>query len=524
MISSDEDNPEEPNLVVCANPRSVTLSPDATAAVVTSRGSYGFCSNHRVVQHSYPAEPLQEHLPLRKRSKVMCASPAPVCCTRLPRRWKPSDVLTQPLGVYSFKSCDTPGSTRYHSIFALGRTTQQLLGCFATPREAADRWDLEAHKHGWPISNSDGTAQQHLAQQLDRVQRAGFPYPPKDANWRATQLLLVLRLDPTLAWTNSDRALLQADHDTAPGNELCLSYHPHCYSVRKTTKGNAKKSSALATFQSCAIKCVRSSIEYRGDLHVTPTTLRGECTFLRGSWILNFQPAVAAAIYHKFAPRGGVVYDSSSGWGGRLVGARLARMKKYIGCEPCTQTFKGLQDLAQLIRTPEFQIELHMAGSETLTLQENSVDVAFTSPPYFSLELYSDEATQSHIKFPSFDEWCRGFLEPTFAHTLHALRPGGVMAINISNCKMFTDQGIDLEQQTCRIAISLGAELESTLRLLKSGDAGADYSMGEPVFVFRKPLRRGVGTASPRLTQEQQATVAEKRRQALERRQLRQTN
>ena len=78
------------------------------------------------------------------------------------------------------------------------------------------------------------------------------------------------------------------------------------------------------------------------------------------------------------------------------------------------------------------------------------------------------------------------------------------MAINISNCKLFTDQGIDLEQQTCKIAISLGAKLESTLRLLKSGDAGADYSKGEPVFVFRKPLGRGVGTASSRLKQEEQ--------------------
>lgn len=50
--------------------------------------------------------------------------------------------------------------------------------------------------------------------------------------------------------------------------------------------------------------------------------LRREIFILSGSWVLNFQPLVAAAIFRRFAPAANaVVYDPSAGWGGRLLGA-----------------------------------------------------------------------------------------------------------------------------------------------------------------------------------------------------------
>ena len=60
--------------------------------------------------------------------------------------------------------------------------------------------------------------------------------------------------------------------------------------------------------------------------------------------VSNFSPAAAAAIYHHLLPeQGGVVFDPSCGWGGRLLGAIACdRVHKYIGCDPSTETYKGL--------------------------------------------------------------------------------------------------------------------------------------------------------------------------------------
>lgn len=59
-------------------------------------------------------------------------------------------------------------------------------------------------------------------------------------------------------------------------------------------------------------------------------------------------------------------------------------------------------------------VEIHKTGSEIFELEKESIDFCFTSPPYFNLELYSEEITQSHIKYSNTREWVNGFLKKTF--------------------------------------------------------------------------------------------------------------
>jgi hypothetical protein len=324
---------------------------------------------------------------------------------------------------------------RYHALFAKNRAPPVLLGCFETQAVAAEAWDQAARAHGANIANrpiaGERGSKSYLTECLGRARRAGFPYPPVDAAWRELGLEQFLNVDVLAAWHVADGAdvrsatmLRQEDHDTAPGNHLCFSFHPHSFGVRKSLavseEANAHcaqrpprkpRPSSLDTYASPfhLAKCVRSAVEYRGDVAMSPMTLAGELRFLQGSWVTNFQPSVAAAIYARYGGRGGVVYDSSGGWGGRLLGARLAGVTTYIACEPSTATFEGLQALAALAAGP-MAVELHCVGSEDFIVGE-IVDVAFTSPPYFSLELYADEPSQSHIKFRTFDEWKVGFLQ-----------------------------------------------------------------------------------------------------------------
>ena len=292
-----------------------------------------------------------------------------------------------------------------------------------------------------------------------------------------------------------DRLVLSMQmQNTQSALMLCLlwwSFHPHAACVWKVAaRGgvlSGTRPSAMDTFNDALMraKCVRASLEHRGDVRCSKVTFRSELFFLQGSWVVNFQPFVAAAIYEWFAgSAGAVVFDSSAGWGGRMLGAVLARnVCAHIACEPSTKTFLGLRQMQEMLRPHSLDIQLHQAGSEDFALEPNSVDFAFTSPPYFLLELYADEGSQAHIKYPTYPQWRQGFLKPTIRNNLRALKPGGNLLINIANNKMFLDIGIDLESDTCDIARELGAVQQDTVRMLKP-DGPIDR--WEPIFVFRR--------------------------------------
>jgi hypothetical protein len=134
--------------------------------------------------------------------------------------------------------------------------------------------------------------------------------------------------------------------------------------------------------------------------------------------VSNFRPTAAAAIYHRFMPNGGTTWDMSSGYSGRLLGAFACdKVGMYIGTDPCALTFAGLQatgaDIKRLVPERKLVVELHQLGSELFTPEPGSIDVCFTSPPYFDTERYSDEETQSYKKYPGRKQWLYGFMAET---------------------------------------------------------------------------------------------------------------
>ena len=62
--------------------------------------------------------------------------------------------------------------------------------------------------------------------------------------------------------------------------------------------------------------------------------------------VSNFRPTAAKVIYEKFG--GDVVWDMSCGWGGRLLGfLASSNTKQYIGTEPSSRTYDGLQKMVK---------------------------------------------------------------------------------------------------------------------------------------------------------------------------------
>jgi hypothetical protein len=197
----------------------------------------------------------------------------------------------------------------------------------------------------------------------------------------------------------------------------------------------------------------------------------------------NFRPAVAKAIYSLYA-KDGVVWDMSCGWGGRLLGAMACPVAKYIGTDPSTKTFKGLQTLAKdMSQWSETVVELHCLGSEDFT-PKAPVDLCFTSPPYFDVEKYSDESSQSYVKFPTIDLWLNGFLFQTVTNCRDCLRRDGTLVLNVWP---------KLAEGTIRVCKRAGFRLDSTLQLALAKMPGNHRKRSvsglwkfEPVLIFKK--------------------------------------
>ena len=196
--------------------------------------------------------------------------------------------------------------------------------------------------------------------------------------------------------------------------------------------------------------------------------------------VSNFRPTAAKLIYEKFGGDG-VVWDMSSGWGGRLLGFLAAsNTKHYIGTEPSTRTYEGLLQICEDFSYINKKVDIYKQGSEDSVFGE-SLDLCFTSPPYFDTEKYSDEPTQSYIKYPTQDEWVDGFLRSTIENCYNGLKEGGYMLYNIANTSKYKF----IEEQTVKISKELGFAQEDTLQLTLSSVMGAGYKY-EPIFVFKK--------------------------------------
>ncbi len=154
---------------------------------------------------------------------------------------------------------------------------------------------------------------------------------------------------------------------------------------------------------------------------------------------------------------------------------------QFAGEEGIDLTFEGLEKIKKDFFYLKKSVELHKLGSEEFIPDRNSLDLCFTSPPYFDTEKYSDEDTQSYIKFPTKEEWVNGFLRKTIENCYRGLKDGKYMLINIANTPKYKF----IEEETQKIAKELGFVQNDTLQLTLSSVMGAGYKY-EPIFVFKK--------------------------------------
>jgi hypothetical protein len=147
------------------------------------------------------------------------------------------------------------------------------------------------------------------------------------------------------------------------------------------------------------------------------------------------------------------------------------------------------EELIPAIQRMGFQppiVELHKMGSEDFFPEPESLSLCCTSPPYGSHEKYSDEPTQSCIRFPTNELWMNEYMRMTLDNCRHGLKSDGYLVMNIADTTSYPT----LTNDFLAMAKDAGFTLVKTLQLALSKMAGTDKQSAshkyEPVYVFTK--------------------------------------
>lgn len=283
----------------------------------------------------------------------------------------------------------------------------------------------------------------------------------------------------------NDKSLIVDDivRQTMHGLTLAWTYFPHAWSVQCNdlrTPVDVFNDDVL--FKKAIIKRLKYGT-YISDSGIRKTLK----TYTGTQAVSNFRPTAALAIYNAYCPEGGTVWDMSCGYGGRLLGALASKnVGTYIGTDPATETFAGLEQITKdFLPLTNKKVQLHQIGSEDFEPEPESLDFCFTSPPYFNCEKYSKEETQSYVKFPERDAWLHGFLIKTLNSCVVGLKPNRYILLNIAGVKSWPTLTDD-------ILANLPSTLvhEKTMKLELSRMMGTNKKENkfkyEPIFVFKK--------------------------------------
>ena len=249
-----------------------------------------------------------------------------------------------------------------------------------------------------------------------------------------------------------------------------------------------------------------------------------------GQPAVNFPPLTARYLYEKYTdhieqdePLN--IYDPSSGWGGRILGA-MSSLKRihYIGTDPNTDNFIDELGITRYEYVADFfnnkaletnsfweeeqnTFHIFQEGSEHIGKHpdfqqyKGKLDMVFTSPPYFDREQYSTDEEQSYKAYPQYDDWRDNFLKPTLTNAYESLRNDRYLLWNIADIKIGTDKYHPLEQDSIDIVESLGGQYKGKLKMLMTRMIGLDpsssgiknsvklngeYYKYEPIFIFHK--------------------------------------
>ena len=223
---------------------------------------------------------------------------------------------------------------------------------------------------------------------------------------------------------------------------------------------------------------------------VTAETLR-QCIHLRKYVASQFRPSAAKAIYDHFEAKR--ILDFSSGWGDRLSAAMASSIENYIGIDPNKDLKNGYEGQTDIFGDSKGIGIIYEPAEEALPKLKTGFfkpDLVFTSSPYFIIERYSKDATQSWQRYKKIDKWLDGFLFPVLRDSWELLEIGGHMAINISDVYCNHTVNHICDPMNNEISTFTGAEKISNINYRMAKRVGSKSNKKgifvEPIWIWQK--------------------------------------
>lgn len=174
------------------------------------------------------------------------------------------------------------------------------------------------------------------------------------------------------------------------------------------------------------------------------------CGFKTASKPSNFPIKTVDEVLSQYNVNGNY-YDYSCGWGSRLLGS-LRNNINYFGTDPNYILCDRLRDMANTYKevcNSDKQVDIRSQGSEVFIPEwEDTMGVAFSSPPYFNLEDYGI-GNQSYHEGITYEQWLNKYMRNTVKNARLYLIDEGFFIININNykgCKTLVEDVVQVIQ------------------------------------------------------------------------------
>jgi len=359
------------------------------------------------------------------------------------------------------------------------------------------------------ITSDEFTGYESVYDQLDAFDKAQYDTDPQGTIDQVFEIYRNIGLVPIVYYThqglvNAVRSFSKLSYNNVDNSKIGLgnnrgqTINRFLFPNMMTAEPKGRGSNSLRDrfWNDAKLKrAIRICFEFRtGDRLLRPTQLRTALELVTGENVTNFKAQNAKAIVEHLCPvLWGNVYDYSCGYGGRLLGIGSSNFKyNYIGVEPNTETVNYLNYLNDVIDEAT-GVRGTIIQSVSEDHQPEDIDCAFSSPPYFNLEKYSNEETQCMVQFTTLDEWFDGYVAPTMKNIHQGLNSDGFFATNIADYKTYSQkEPVLVVDRWVELAEKIGFKHTETIKMMLNTRPGVgnDRKEGrekwEGVYVFRK--------------------------------------
>lgn len=291
-------------------------------------------------------------------------------------------------------------------------------------------------------------------------------------------------------WSASNDRMLSI-RDVFNNDELFLNVLKNRMGWCLTNEGKAENGNMPRPYMfSITDKQIRSGIRNSGG----------------GYGVSNFRPLISKFIYKKYLNnvvnkenRTPVIFDYSGGWGARGLSA-LVLGYDYIFTDPLT--YDNIMDLYSFYKNAGLISNTFISGfksgsenkevyKEILNLYPLGVDMCFSSPPYFKLEIYNKtDETQCYNKYSEYRNWLEYYWKQTCLNCDSILKNGGYFGLVIKESFNKYELADDM---TNYLDNYLNYKLIDTYRMLTSQShlsskvrTGNKQKTSEIIFIYQK--------------------------------------